>query len=1240
MKKTILTTLLCLMAIAMAWAEDTSKIYTYLPGDGGILYSMTHGNRWAITNLGTSASGGDAASGLFDMDNGECINIVYNFQKLHFNMASNDGNIVVGDYMGQAMSYNRSTRKMTRYANRPLWKNGQLVDCTPDGRYAVGYYEGYLGKGDDSDIPNDWYYRTLFVDTETGDTIHTPNLPTTNRNGGRLQSIKFTSITPDGRYISGSVDWYLDNGYSFLYDTQTKRVIQGTSLMQLYGGDVASRHEGVVSCSGSMLSPSGTAIGGTARINRKNADGTTEQVSCRCVWFRETDELRCYPDAEDGGVSIYEMDDNGTYYGCTETGTPLRELKILYNGKYWVTLNQICTQRYGYDFYERTGFERTGTIMGVSANGHRLIAFPDPMGESYCFDFGESAEEACSHLDFLGTYTITPEAGSQFAMLNSVELKFERPIAILGSGKNVHLIDSKGTVVANGLTTTQGLMLKADTENTVVANFRSRILTPGEQYYVVFDAGAVATRADLSCVNEEIRIPYTGRENGPVRLTAALPEEHSQLQKLDNSSYIILSFESKVKLTNNAQAYVERVEDGTRAASLMMVAGTIESTKNQVLLYPASTLPLFNGKDYRIVVEAGSVVDYSGNATSANERIELTYHGTYLRENPSGNILFKDSWDDIAESLQIWLRYEGDHNIPQQTPQSWEFDADNQPWNFSIRESNENPDYCAGSHSMYTPAGRSDDWMLTPQVSVPAQGECRLDFDAQGYLMSARDTLEVYIYENEEILTHLTTPIMNHVKQNSTLVLKEIISAGRTPEGLSGEWTHFTIDLSPWANKDIYIAFANHNFNQSAVFVDNVIVQRTTLCQLLYDYEDRVLNRESQKISGHVILPADSKATEVTLRLINSEGNTMETLTLNTAGTPAGSPVAYAFQNPLPLIVGEVNNYAIEVVIDGQSVMFNESITDLAFEPVKRVVIEEMTGTTCPNCPLGIVTLEKLHKIYGDNIIPVGIHTYPGDMMGNGLMDYSNFLGLMSAPSARINRQKGIYYPIKSLGSQYVDTDAGDPLWLDIVTEEMNRLPLCDISVKASNDELTSDIRYEATVRYAVNAHNQQLAVFFVVLEDGLSNMQQNNFGQASSPLLGQWGQGGIYSDYVVLGYEHNHVARGTIGNTYGGTIGLLPTSPSSGTEYTAVITAPLPKSVVDVSKTTVVGMLIDTQTGEVINAASARLNDSGEGDGIETIGLDGMSNADSRAFNLLGQPVHSAAKGLIIRGGKKVIVK
>lgn len=1208
---------------------NTSKIYKYTPNDGGIFYTMTRGNEWAIVNIGRAD--GDVNHGcksqLFNMNTGDMFPVMVQGRDIPFEMASNDGNIVVGHYGDVACSVNRATGKMTIYPNRPLWHGGKLVDCTPDGKYAVGYYEGYLGKSDDSDIPNDWFYRTLLVDTETGDTIATPGIPKTKRNGQSYQSIKFTSISPDGRYINGAIDWYLDGGMNFTYDRILDKVVN-QSMLSIYCGDVAAKYDNVVSVSGGMVSPSGNAFG--CNVTLRQPDGSTK--TCMGVYFRDREELVTYPDAEDGGVSICALDDNGTYYGINETGSPLRDFKILYDGKYWVTLNQLCHQRYGYDFFEATGFERSGTIMGVSPDGHKLISFADPMGESFCFDFGMTSKEACSTLDFLSQYTVTPEGGSQFEQLKSVEITFERPVRINGNGSYIHLYDSKGTEVAVGLSTEYALQHKGESKNTVIASIRNRTLTDGEDYTFVIDANAFATEKSDDCFSKEIRINYVGRQ-GAVKMQKCTPEPESRIMKLDNiSSYVIMTFDRKVQLTDTPMATL-RHEDGSFAAQMTMVAGYLESTKNQILLYPSSTVNMYDGQRYTVVIEEGSICDYSGNTKSYNERIEVEYTGTYVRPVPTGHVLFQDSWDDIAESLTTWMRYDGDKLTPQSTPAAWEFDNENQPWNFSLRESNDNPDYCAGSHSMYAPSGTSDDWMMTPQINMPDEGTTMLEFDAQSYYLDSKDVLDVYVYEDSRVISYLNDNNMGEIKANCVKVFSEVLSAGATMEGLANEWTHYTVDLSAWNGKDIYVAFVNQNYNKSAIFVDNVLIQRELLYSLALDYDDSVVDADEQKISGKLGIVTDKPVTAISLALRDADGNELDRIEWNNiSGSTQGRQIPFAFAKTVPLVPGKVTDYSIDITINDRLDTYKGTITNLVFAPVKRVVLEEMTGIDCPNCPLGIVTIEKLRKMYGERFIPVSLHTYTGDPYAYGVTDYSNGLELNSAPSARINRIKGIYYPMVSSSTEYLDQYPSDPLWLDVVAEQLDRMALCDIAIRAEfTDDTRHEVRYSADVKYAVDATNQQLSLLFVVLEDGLENYQQNGFGGVESPLLKEWGKGGSYSDGYVYPYLHNDVARTYVGSNFSGTLGLFPTSFFAGETVTATVSAEFPSQVI-ADNAHVVGMLINTQTGEVMNAAECRYVMADNTDGIDT--PTSTLPSDAVIYNLNGQRITTPHKGLYIQNG------
>ncbi len=125
-----------------------------------------------------------------------------------------------------------------------------------------------------------------------------------------------------------------------------------------------------------------------------------------------------------------------------------------------------------------------------------------------------------------------------------------------------------------------------------------------------------------------------------------------------------------------------------------------------------------------------------------------------------------------------------------------------------------------------------------------------------------------------------------------------------------------------------------------------------------------------------------------------------------------GDKFDFEFPNNLPLNPGVVNRYSIDLLVNGtDAASYNFSIKNLEFSPERKVLIEEYSGRDCANCPLGFLALDNLDRSFPGAIIPVIIRTYESDPLGQGLEDYTSFLGLqnMGAPSAVINRTISCY---------------------------------------------------------------------------------------------------------------------------------------------------------------------------------------------------------------------------------------
>lgn len=1269
LSKATLLAVFFLSFVAMNVSAADYTLHKYAPNNGGILQTVAPDGKWAVINLGTSASGLTCSSELFNMATGDHFVVNINGREISFEAVSNedaDGNVtIVGSMSNRPVAYKFNPKtpdvagKLILLPNRTNWGTGRLTAVTPDGKYAVGYYTNFTGIDvEGAELNGEFWFDGLYADLEAGVVLDTPGTPVGDRNGNDQHAMKFEAITPDGKFILGEREWYMPTeGFPFIYDVE-KQDFNPISFTRQ--GNRMLPENNIAYLDFPVMSPNGRYIGGTA-ISYVEVEGSEfASESMKPYRFdRVTGEMTIFDDSESANIGVGCIDDNGTIFGNPETGSPLRNFKIFYQDKYWIPFAQVCQQIYGFNFSQKTGFEFSGTATSVSADGRYLIAFSDPQGESFSFDFGEPVENACSKFDLLSNYTVNPVPGSAFSLLTSVEINFGRAVQVLGTGRNhLHLYKTDGTKVADGLSTTGengGLHLKAGSSTVVVGTFRNRQLENGEKYYVVLDAGAVAPASDAAMVNKEIRVAYLGRSDAPVKIVKTAPEDGSMLQHLDaTSSYVLLTFDCPVKLTDSYDAYVERLEEEgtvTRVATLSLASGSADETRNQILLYPTSQLNLYDGVKYRIVLAAGSVSDNAGTASSYNEEWSMNVTGTYVREIATETTLFFDSFDSPNHSMSLWLNYEGDHNFPLSEQKNWGFDSDNVPWNFSTHDSESDPNYYATSHSLYAPSGQSDDWMMTPQLSIPVDGKTMLEFDAQKYKVNKDDHLWIYVIPESRSIAYLNDANMAVLKKEAVL-LDEIKDMSTYTDKAEGNWTHYAYNLEAYAGKDIYIAFVNQNNNQSVVLVDNVSVQREILYTIGFSNDDRMVAQSQTDIKGtFTIKTADFNSGAITLILKTADGNEVSRIEWpSITGTSIKDrPIPMNFPQPLPLTLGKENKFTIDIIFDGKDINGNDykrnetfigTIYDLVFEPVKRVVLEEMTGVSCPNCPQGHIAIEACERQYKDQFIPVSIHSYDGDDLGAQFRAYTNDLGLIGAPTARINRiwnvaNGGIYFPMLGSASSFVYDSKADDLWYNIVAQELEKLALCEVNTSAEFADEDKKINISADVRYALDAE-QQLSVFAVVLEDGIVSYQENNFANSYASGLGEWGLGGIYGTYYAYPVTHNDVVRAAIGQTFSGTIGMLPQSFESDKTYNVSFGCNTPDAILDKNNLSVVVMLIDTQTGEIVNAAKAKVG--AEGSGIKDITNDATTGNDA-IYNLAGQRITNA-KGIVIRNGRKMIVK
>lgn len=182
-------------------------------------------------------------------------------------------------------------------------------------------------------------------------------------------------------------------------------------------------------------------------------------------------------------------------------------------------------------------------------------------------------------------------------------------------------------------------------------------------------------------------------------------------------------------------------------------------------------------------------------------------------------------------------------------------------------------------------------------------------------------------------------------------------------------------------------------------------------------------------------------------------------------------------------------------------------------EVERAVLIEDLTGQRCINCPTGTDIINGIIQTYGeDNVIAVGIHSGPLGFTGNskrvGLMtdtgdEYYTYWANgtnLGQPSAIFNRKKG---PSDNLNNWAAEVGL-------IISEKANLSIDITNAYDAKKRELTTKVG-----AFGVNGTvNGKLQVWIV--EDGIKAMQMMPDGSANQE------------------YIHNHVFRAAVNGTWG----------------------------------------------------------------------------------------------------------
>lgn len=486
----------------------------------------------------------------------------------------------------------------------------------------------------------------------------------------------------------------------------------------------------------------------------------------------------------------------------------------------------------------------------------------------------------------------------------------------------------------------------------------------------------------------------------------------------------------------------------------------------------------------------------------------------------------------------------------------------------------------AASISWYTPAGVSNDWMATPQITLPSGTGLTLRWRSMAQDPSYPDGYRVYV-------TTASGGAPADFTGGSGAQLLNIPADATT-------WTWRQINLDAYAGQTIRLGFQNYSNDMFVLMLDDIQVLQLNpndASVTSITTNPFVVGPANVNITGAIYNAGATPITAVTLKW--SDGTT--THNQNLTGLNIASGASYNYSHSASLAVAAGTNYNIKVWTElaGDPNTANDTayatIYGLNFLPTKRVLGEEGTGTWCGWCPRGHVFMAQMEQNYPNTWVGVAVHN--SDPM------------TVTAYDAAIGGLIGGY------PSGVVDRDALDidPSQFPATYNQMiTKVPPANISVSNTWNAGSRAMTVTVNANWAGSFNNLNFRLGAILIENNVtgttSGYNQTNYYSSTSQNIALTGAGHNWqtspNPIPAAQMEYDHVGRALLGG-FAGQTGSVPTSVTAGsnTNYTFNHTLPAGQDENDIE---IIGVLIDNATGKILNAAKAHMTVGIEEDGVD----------------------------------------
>lgn len=435
----------------------------------------------------------------------------------------------------------------------------------------------------------------------------------------------------------------------------------------------------------------------------------------------------------------------------------------------------------------------------------------------------------------------------------------------------------------------------------------------------------------------------------------------------------------------------------------------------------------------------------------------------------------------------------------------------------------------------------TDNWMITPRLTLPLEGAC-LKWTSRSIHYQLRDGYKVMI----------------STTGNEYYDFEELYSV----DAEKYLWTKHYVSLEKYAGKKVYIAFVHNSKDKFLLAIDDIFVGQPSKAEFIANDSTRLFagNVGCVPVKGCAVNSGVS-LNEATLTCVVND-----TLTLvqenSLAIWPGGVEQEYYFD--VPVKVGKTTHYK---VMAGNNVVVQDSII-CSYYP-RTIFLEKATGAWCVNCPEVIPFIHELQERYGESLVHVEAHAHYGDIFE--YMPYVTGMKTQSFPTIHINRDR--YNPIYG----------GSP------AQSMSKFK--KLLTKPTVAKVEMDVTYEggdsiqttSRVTFANDTDNStgKYRIGYVLVEKGL---QTDSMGQINGVV--NISQGEFY--YLVspvpseLMFYENVVRNDN--NAFIGCKNSLPSTIKGGVEYTFDAKMGIPSKVYDRNNLAIIAIVMNYYTDEVLN--------------------------------------------------------